>query len=90
MGVVPSLPSFNMLIGALVRAGNSSTAEALLQRMGSLGLQPDTVTFASLMDPARSAPPSQAVSWLQSMQQAGVEPDTLCYNKVIASYARAR
>ena len=58
--------------------------------MGTLGLQPDTVTFASLMDPARSAPPSQAVSWLQSMQQAGVEPDTLCYNKVIASYARAR
>ncbi len=48
MGAVPSLPSFNMLIGALVRAGNSSTAEALLQRMGSLGLQPDTVTFASL------------------------------------------
>ena len=71
-------------------AGDNSAAEALLQRMGTLGLQPDTVTFASLMDPARSAPPSQAVSWLQSMQQAGVEPDTLCYNKVIASYARAR
>ena len=90
--VRPTTLAYNLVIGCLMRLGRESEAEALKISMESAGVPPDSVTFSSLIVHGGNKPtgPSRAADYITTLRNVGLTPDVQCYNKVIASCARAR
>ena len=61
-------------------------AEKWLRKLRESNLQPDEVTFTSLIHSAKRSP-KQAARWLRSMISEGLKPSVECYTAVIDSCA---
>jgi len=85
-----SLAAYNTLIDACTRSGEMAQVPQLLESMASDGLEPNTVTYSTIikgycldnrLDKAREL--------LQEMKKSAIfQPDEITYNTLIHGYAR--
>eukprot|EP00434_Breviolum_minutum_P036910 symbB.v1.2.032713.t2/scaffold3962.1/size79057/7 len=82
----PNLVCFNAVIHACSRHGEE--AKKWLAKLRECKLQPDEVTFTSLIDGcAKRSKPKQAAEWLRTMVVEELSPSVECYTAVIDSCA---
>ena len=97
-GVRPTLVIFNMLIKGFCKAENVAGAEGVLRElegggtwdMEALGVTPDKVTYATLLDfYASKGAFDAAFAVLERARRYGIVPDDVMWGTAIKAYARA-
>uniref|UniRef100_A0A7S2Q5U2 PROP1-like PPR domain-containing protein n=1 Tax=Zooxanthella nutricula TaxID=1333877 RepID=A0A7S2Q5U2_9DINO len=81
--------TFNLLIDACAKAGESRSAEAHLARMIDQGCEPNLITYNSVVNAfATTGGSRRAEEWVRRMSAAGIEPDEVTYGALCKAYAR--
>merc|ERR1719331_1412880 len=95
--VAIDLPTFNALTDAFVRNGRLGQAEAVLEQMAAVGMEPSTRTFNTLLKGySRAGQLGRAFSVVRRMRSGGAPPNSVTYNTLIdacvrrGEFARAR
>ena len=78
---VKDVVTYNTLISALTRARRGRAALALFNEMKRYGLQPNKITYTTLM--RACARTSDVQELLYDMTERGIRPDTVTYNTMI-------
>ncbi|XP_020588535.1 pentatricopeptide repeat-containing protein At3g18110, chloroplastic isoform X2 [Phalaenopsis equestris] len=84
--VDPSVQVFNAMMGVYARSGRFDDVRNLLDEMRKIGLEPDLVSFNTLINArAKSGqvPAGAALELLQDVRGSGLKPDTITYNTLI-------
>ncbi|XP_038987454.1 pentatricopeptide repeat-containing protein At3g18110, chloroplastic [Phoenix dactylifera] len=87
----PSVQVFNAMMGVYARTGRFAEVQELLNTMRDRGLEPDLVSFNTLINArakAESLPPGSALELLQEVRRSGLRPDTITYNTLISACSR--
>lgn len=81
---------YNVTMKVFRKARVYDKAEKLFNEMLERGVQPDNVTFCTLISCARvSALPGKAVEWFEKMPSFGCNPDNIIYPAMIDAYGRS-
>ncbi|KAK8941881.1 Pentatricopeptide repeat-containing protein [Platanthera guangdongensis] len=86
--VDPSVQVFNAMMGVYARSGRFDDVRNLLDEMRERGLEPDLVSFNTLINArAKSGhvPSGSATQLLQDVRRSGLRPDTITYNTLISA-----
>ncbi|KAH0451512.1 hypothetical protein IEQ34_018811 [Dendrobium chrysotoxum] len=90
--VDPSVQVFNAMMGVYARSGRFDDVRNLLDEMRKRGLEPDLVSFNTLINArAKSGqvPSGLALELLQDVRRSGLRPDTITYNTLISACSQA-
>ncbi|KDP32906.1 hypothetical protein JCGZ_13687 [Jatropha curcas] len=81
---------YNVTMKVFRKCKDLDSAEKLFDEMIDRGVQPDNVTFSTMLSCARmSYMPNKAVEWFEKMPSFGVNPDDVTYAAMIDAYGRA-
>jgi len=81
--------TFNLLIDACAKAGESRSAEAHLATMIDKGCAPNLITYNSVINAfATTGGSRRAEEWVRKMSDAGIDPDEVTYGALCKAYAR--
>lgn len=79
---------YNAMMGVYARSGNFARVQELLDLMKSKGVEPDLVSFNTLINArAKSGKmrPGSALELLNEVRQSGLRPDSITYNTLISA-----
>ncbi|KAJ8536992.1 hypothetical protein K7X08_035393 [Anisodus acutangulus] len=82
---------YNSMMGVYARNGRFSRVQELLDLMHKRGLEPDLVSFNTLINARlRSGPmtPNLEIELLNEVRSSGVQPDIITYNTLISACSR--
>ncbi|XP_020591183.1 pentatricopeptide repeat-containing protein At4g16390, chloroplastic [Phalaenopsis equestris] len=80
---------FNVTFKVLRKCRTWDDVEPLLMKMLDRGIQPDNITFSTLISCARVCDlPAKAVEWFEKMPEFGLSPDDVTYSAMIDAYGR--
>ncbi|WOK96374.1 pentatricopeptide repeat-containing protein [Canna indica] len=83
-----SVQVYNAMMGVHARTGRFVKVQELLASMRERGLEPDLVSFNTLINAkakARSLSPGSALELLREVRRSGLRPDTITYNTLISA-----
>lgn len=81
---------YNVTMKALRRGYKWDLLEELLQDMLGRGIEPDNITYSTVISCARRCNlPGKAVEWFERMNETGCVPDEITYTTMIDAYSRA-
>nr|CAB3467360.1 unnamed protein product [Digitaria exilis] len=83
---------FNAMMGVYARSGRFEEARQLLDTMHDRGIEPDLVSFNTLINArAKSGclPAGVALDLLSEVRQAGLRPDVITYNTLISACSQS-
>nr|UPT49343.1 pentatricopeptide repeat protein AaPPR280 [Agave angustifolia] len=81
---------YNVTLKVVRKSKNWSLVESFLKKMIEKGVQPDNVTFSTVISCARFCNlPAKAVEWFERMPEFGLNPDYVTYSAMIDAYGRA-
>nr|CAB3469881.1 unnamed protein product [Digitaria exilis] len=83
---------FNAMMGVYARSGRFDDARQLLDTMHDRGIEPDLVSFNTLINArAKSGclPAGVALDLLSEVRQAGLRPDVITYNTLISACSQS-
>ncbi|CAM9180861.1 unnamed protein product [Ectocarpus sp. 4 AP-2014] len=92
-GLQKSLFAYNALISGCASGRGYERALGYFDDMRKAGVEPDEMTFASIIATIRdgsAGSPERANEAVQMMKEAGLRPDTYCMNSVMAVNVQAR
>ncbi|CBJ27793.1 pentatricopeptide repeat-containing protein, putative [Ectocarpus siliculosus] len=92
-GLQKSLFAYNALISGCASGRGYERALGYFDDMRKAGVEPDEMTFASIIATIRDGSegsPERAIEAVQMMKEAGLRPDTYCMNSVMAVNVQAR
>ncbi|XP_078157670.1 pentatricopeptide repeat (PPR) superfamily protein [Carex rostrata] len=84
----PAVQVFNAMMGVYARNGRFTEVRKLLDSMRDRGLEPDLVSFNTLINArakASSLGPGLALELLNQVRQSGLRPDRITYNTLISA-----
>ncbi|TMW97495.1 hypothetical protein EJD97_005396 [Solanum chilense] len=82
---------YNSMMGVYARNGRFSWVQQLLELMHERGLEPDLVSFNTLINARlKSGPmtPNLAIELLDEVRSSGIQPDIITYNTLISACSR--
>nr|XP_010318267.1 pentatricopeptide repeat-containing protein At3g18110, chloroplastic [Solanum lycopersicum] len=82
---------YNSMMGVYARNGRFSQVQQLLELMHERGLEPDLVSFNTLINARlKSGPmtPNLAIELLDEVRSSGIQPDIITYNTLISACSR--
>ncbi|KAK4734832.1 hypothetical protein R3W88_009093 [Solanum pinnatisectum] len=82
---------YNSMMGVYARNGRFSRVQQLLELMHERGLEPDLVSFNTLINARlKSGPmtPNLAIELLDEVRSSGIQPDIITYNTLISACSR--
>ncbi|PHT53576.1 Pentatricopeptide repeat-containing protein, chloroplastic [Capsicum baccatum] len=82
---------YNSMMGVYARNGRFNRVQQLLDLMHERGLEPDLVSFNTLINARlKSGPmtPNLAIELLNEVRSSGVQPDIITYNTLISACSR--
>ncbi|KAJ6794444.1 pentatricopeptide repeat-containing protein [Iris pallida] len=89
LGVSPNAHTFNILVGALCRAGDERRAVEFLEEVESEGFDPDVVTYNTLIGAySRRGRLDNAMALYKVMYRRGVEPDLITYTLLVKGFCK--
>ncbi|KAG6499315.1 pentatricopeptide repeat-containing protein At3g18110, chloroplastic-like [Zingiber officinale] len=83
-----SVQVYNAMMGVYARTGKFTKVQELLGLMRDRGLEPDLVSFNTLINAkakARALSPGSALELLQEVRRSGLRPDAITYNTLISA-----
>eukprot|EP00262_Sarcandra_glabra_P002791 TRINITY_DN1317_c0_g2_i1.p1 TRINITY_DN1317_c0_g2~~TRINITY_DN1317_c0_g2_i1.p1 ORF type:complete len:720 (+),score=107.87 TRINITY_DN1317_c0_g2_i1:45-2204(+) len=81
---------YNVTLKVLKKCRIWDRTEFLLNEMLNRGVNPDNVTFSTVISCARLCSlPNKAVEWFEKMPEFGCNPDDVTYSAMIDAYGRA-
>ncbi|RZR73907.1 hypothetical protein BHM03_00029436 [Ensete ventricosum] len=86
-----SVQVYNAMMGVYARTGRFAKVQELLSSMRDRGLEPDLVSFNTLINAkakAGSLAPGLALELLQEVRRSGLRPDAITYNTLISACSR--
>lgn len=87
--VTPDVTTYNAVLNACAQAHDAQRAEHVMERMRSNEIEPDVISFSSLIS-AKSQTPHKAEAILREMQQSdSIVVNTIVYNNVIAAWSKS-
>ncbi|KAJ4792736.1 Pentatricopeptide repeat-containing protein [Rhynchospora pubera] len=84
----PAVQVYNAMMGVYARTGRFAKVRKLLDSMRDHGLEPDLVSFNTLINArskAHSLGPGVALQLLNDVRRSGLRPDTITYNTLISA-----
>eukprot|EP01018_Ginkgo_biloba_P032296 Gb_19282 [translate_table: standard] len=82
--------AYNVTMKALRKGKQWDLVEELLQDMLGRGIEPDNITYSTVISCARRCDlPHKAVEWFERMYETGCVPDEVTYTAMIDAYGRA-
>eukprot|EP01018_Ginkgo_biloba_P003662 Gb_17291 [translate_table: standard] len=89
-GFVMDKIMYNVTMKVLRKGMQWELVEELLEQMVGEGMQPDNITFSTVISCARQCKvPHKGVEWFEKMQESGCVPDEVTYSAMIDTYGRA-
>jgi len=88
-GIAPSGATFNTMIDACVRNNQLGAIEGLLQDMKGFGLQPNLITYSTIIKGVYSSDMDTAFAVFKDLKASGVKPDEIVYNTMLDGCASA-
>ncbi|KAJ1400355.1 Tetratricopeptide-like helical domain superfamily [Sesbania bispinosa] len=81
---------YNVTLKVFRKCKDLDGAEKVFDEMLEKGVEPDNVTFSTIISCARMCYlPNKAVEWFEKMPSFGCEPDDVTYSAMIDAYGRA-
>lgn len=81
---------YNVTLKVCRKGKDLDRAEKLFDELLERGVQPDNVTFSTMISCARmSSLPDKAVEWFEKMPSFGCNPDDVTYSAMIDAYGRS-
>ncbi|GAA0183066.1 hypothetical protein LIER_30547 [Lithospermum erythrorhizon] len=81
---------YNVTLKVFRKGRDFERAERLFREMLEMGMQPDNVTFSTMISCARHCGfAEKAVEWFEKMNGYGIEPDDVSYCVMIDAYGKA-
>ncbi|KAJ1427120.1 Tetratricopeptide-like helical domain superfamily [Sesbania bispinosa] len=81
---------YNVTLKVFRKCKDLDGAEKVFGEMLERGVEPDNVTFSTIISCARMCYlPNKAVEWFEKMPSFGCEPDDVTYSAMIDAYGRA-
>lgn len=87
-----SVQVYNAMMGVYARNGHFSKVKKLLDLMRERGLEPDLVSFNTLINARLKSGhilPNLAIELLDEVRNSGLRPDIITYNTLISACSRA-